>query len=81
MIAYTHRHRNSVSRSTEGGGVALVNNNTVFLDSGCGVSLEDNIADRSVSCVGLGLDAERLVVIHHLVVQDLHIRDSCVRRD
>jgi hypothetical protein len=80
-VIYTHRHSDLVSGGAEGGRVALVDNDTVLLDTSCSVTIENNVCHRCVSSVSLGLDAECLVVVDDLVVQDLDVLDSCISRD
>lgn len=81
LFAYTHRHGDAVSRSTEGGRVTLVNNNTEFLDASRSVTAEVDVGDGSVGSIGLGLDAERLVVVDNLVIQDLDVGDGSASGD
>lgn len=69
----THRHRNAVSRSTKSAGVGLVNDNTVLLDASRGVARVNNISHGGSGSSSLGLDAESLIVVYDLVVQDLDV--------
>ena len=77
----TYGDLDTSSGSAKGIRVRLIDDNTVLLDTGRGIA---RVSDASHGRAGggrLGFNAQRLVVVDNLVVQDLDARDGHVRVD
>ena len=59
----------------------LVDNNTVFPDTGSCVATVGNAGDRCAGGIRLRLDTESLVAVLDSVARDRHTGDGCTGRD